>query len=202
MLSRVSSKDCCNDWKDCLRSDTGRRAGVATDWWLGIAVDRESTKNLPARVKAGAVGHTWLRLWDSTGTTFTYGFWPKKGFDPNHPFASVEGCIHHPDIVHAPPNATEYKESVYSLTEENYQKALDYAQDKCKVDPDYNLMSYNCTTFAIEAAQAAGVAPPSSSTLGVHNPNALFEGIEAEEAEKLKAQVNQGRGRAAALATP
>jgi hypothetical protein len=197
MVARVSMKDCCNDWKDCLRSDKGRGAGVATEWGLSIAVDRESTKNLPARVKAGAVGHTWLKLWDNTGTSFSYGMWPQTGFDPSHPFSSVKGCLHHPDVAHEPPKATDYKETSYKVTEENFQKALDYAQDKCKVDPDYNLMSYNCTTFAIEAAQAAGVTPPSSSTMGIHNPNALYDGIVAEE---LKPQ--QGRGRAVAQANP
>ncbi len=197
MLFRVDKTQCCNDWKDCLRSDAGRGVGVATGWKLTIAVDRESTANVFKRVGLGAVGHTWIKFSDDTGTVWSYGMWPQTGFDTKHPFTPVKGCVHHPDVAHEPPKATDYKEFTYSVTEANFQKALDYAQDQCKSFPDYNLASYNCTTFAIEAAQAAGVAPPASTTLGVHDPNALYEGIEAEEAKTI-----QGRKRAVAQANP
>lgn len=47
---------------------------------------------------------------------------------------------------------------------------------QCQGFAAYDLTSCDCTTFAIDAAQAAGVTPPASSTLGVHDPNALYEG--------------------------
>src|ERR1044072_2703027 len=113
--------------------------------------------------------------------------WPQTGFEAN-PWKSVKGCVHHPDTAHEPPKATDYKETSFKVTEQQFQKGLDYAQDQCKSFPDYNLMDYNCTTFAIEEDRAAGVTPPASSTLGVHNPNALYEGIEAEEAASVKSR--------------
>jgi hypothetical protein len=149
-----------------------------------LAVDREDEGI--DQLKTGNVGHTWVKLRDDTGTLYTYGFWPQRGFDRNKPFKSVKGCVRHPDTSHEPPHATDYIDMDYTVSQSNYQEALDHAQSVCKSSPDYNLFTYNCTTFAIDVVREADVSPPSSTTLAVHNPAALYEGIEEEQQQRTK----------------
>ena len=184
-LFRVSPSMCCAS-TDCALPDVAAPVGsTASKWTLTIAVDREE-KGL-GRLQSGNVGHTWVKLSANNGEHWSFGMWPQTGFDPSHPFTSVKGCIHHPDTAHEPPAATEYLGIDYDLTQPNYAAGLAFAQGECTRVPDYNLMSYNCTTFAIQTAKAAGVTPPSSTTLAIHNPNALYEGIEEELEKRRKA---------------
>lgn len=171
------SPSMCSKSSKCSDPDI-KGTGTATSWKLTLAVDREE-EGL-GRLASGNVGHTWVKLSDNSGTKYSYGFWPQIGFDSSKPFNSVQGCIHHPDTAHEPPRATQYIDIEYSLAYADFVKALAHAEAVCKAVPDYNLFSYNCTTFAINVAEAAGVSPPSSTTLSVHNPNSLFEGIEEE----------------------
>jgi hypothetical protein len=171
-------------------------AGTATDWKLILAVDREQ-KGLGRLISAN-VGHTWVKLQDNAGEKFSYGFWPKRGFSATEPWKSVPGCVHHPDTDHEPPAATEYLDIDYKLSNANYLKAIAHAESVCKATPDYNLFSYNCTTFAINVAKAAGISPPSSTTLAIDNPNALFEGIE----EETKKRAAAGSGSSGAKKAP
>lgn len=174
----------CAFGADCTPPDAAG-AGAATSWKVTLAVDREE-EGL-GRLVSGNVGHTWVKLRNNAGERYSYGFWPQTGFDPRHPFTSVPGCVHHPDTAHEPPHATDYLDIDYSVSAANYGKALTHAQGVCAGAPDYNLVSYNCTTFAIDVVKAAGVSPPSSTTLAVHNPNALYEGIEHERKKRGKA---------------
>ncbi len=161
------------------------------DWKLVLSVDREQ-KGL-GRLISGNVGHTWVKLIDFAGLKYSYGFWPQEYFKSYAPFLSVDGCVHHPDTEHEPPDATEYSEIEYKLTEEGFWRGLNYAQRVCKTAPSYNLLSYNCTTFAINVAKEAGASPPSSTTLAIHNPNALFEGVEEEQAKRKKRVAPEGQ---------
>jgi uncharacterized protein DUF4157 len=171
-LMRVSPALCS---KDCIAPDK-KGIGAPSSWRLTLAVDMEQ-KGL-GRLVSGNVGHTWVRLHDNTGTRYSYGFWPQKGFNSKKPFSSVAGCVHHPDTAHEPPNATNYQEKEYVVTKPQFDQALNAAQSVCAAKPEYNLVTYNCTTFGIDVVKAAGMPPPASTTLAIHNPNALYEGIE------------------------
>jgi hypothetical protein len=185
VLARVSASMCCKT-PGCVVPDAAASPGsAANSWKLELAVDREE-EGL-GRLASGNVGHTWVKLSTNNGERWSFGMWPQTGFDPHHPFTSVAGCIHHPDTAHEPPAATAYKSIDYVLTDKQYAAGLAYAQGQCKLAPDYNLMSNNCTSFAIETAKAAGVAPPPSTTLAIHNPNALYEGIDEDLEKRGKA---------------
>jgi hypothetical protein len=179
-IFRRLSPALCAKPADCAKPDTPG-SGAASSWKLSIAVDKE--QGGLGRLFTGNVGHTWVRLSDNSGEKYSYGFWPQVGFNSKKPFSSVAGCIHHPDTAHEPPNATNYLAKDYTLTNANYQKALGHAQSVCSSKPSYNLVSYNCTSFAIDDAKAAEVSPPASTTLAIHNPNALYEGIEENKSE-------------------
>lgn len=168
-------------------------AGSPTEWRLTLAVDREE-EGL-GRLMTGNVGHTWVKLVDNKGEKYSYGFWPQSGFNASEPWKAVPGCVHHPDTAHEPPHATDYIDIDYKLTKPNYDKAVTHADGICKAQPDYGLFSYNCTTFAIDVAKTAGVSPPSSATLAIHNPNALFEGIEEEKTKRGRAGSGSGGGK-------
>jgi hypothetical protein len=150
--------------------------GPEGSWKLTVAVDREQ-KGL-GRLATGNVGHTWVKLTASNGTKYSYGFWPQTFFDRKNPLGTVAGCVHHPDTAHEPPAAVDYLDIDYPISKADATSALRHAQDVCLTRPGYNLVSYNCTSFAIDVARAAHVSPPSSTTLAIHNPNALYEGIE------------------------
>lgn len=170
----------------CEKPDTpdARGSGSATTWKLILAVDREE-KTVTRGLKSGNVGHTWVKLTDNSGARYSYGFWPEDG--PVRPFyKSVPGCTHHPDILHEPPKTIDYIDLDYNLPYAAYLKALTYAQDICKKPPNYNLIKNNCSTFAIEVAKTAGVSPPPSTTLAIHNPNALYKGIEEERRRRYE----------------
>lgn len=185
----------CSKAADCGTPDTPG-AGGAGNWMLTLAVDREE-QGL-GRLVSGNVGHTWVKLRDDTGEKYSYGFWPQTGFDSSQPQKSVPGCVHHPDTAHEPPAATSYIGIDYKLAHADYLKAIGHAESVCRTKPAYNLFSYNCTTFAIDVARAAGVSPPASTTLAIHNPNALYEGIE----EELKTRGTAGSGSKAGKKTP
>jgi hypothetical protein len=177
-LYRVRKSDCS---ADCMMPDSPG-AGAASAWQLTLAVDREAPSVLTA-LKTGNVGHTWVKLSDNAGERFSYGFWPQTGFNSKKPFSSVPGCVHHPDTAHEPPRAVEYREVKYDLKKPEYDKAIAHAQQVCSAEPDYNLITYNCTSFAIDVTKAAGASPPASTTLAVHNPNALATGMEKNRGE-------------------
>ena len=181
LVHRVTASMCSTD---CMAPDAFETT-PSTSWLLKLAVDREE-KGLH-RLVSGDVGHTWVKFQTNGGEQYSFGMWPQTGFNPARPFTSVKGCIHHPDTLHDPPSAKEYLDIDYPVAKPNYDAALLKAQTICKASPDYNLVSNNCTSFAIEVVKAAGVTPPSSTTLAVHNPNALFEGIEEETAKAASA---------------
>lgn len=196
MVARLSESDCAPKDKAGLRPDK-KSYGNPTKWKLTIAVDREAKSRWG--YIAGDVGHTWVKLSHDRGELWSFGMWPQQYFNPVKPGSPVKGCIHHPDQAHEPPNAVEYKEISYDINEKQYEDALNFAMDECERRPDYNLLYYNCTHFAVETARQARVKPPSNETMSVPNPNAIFEGIEEEEELAEEQEDVKGRARAAAF---
>lgn len=82
----------------------------------------------------------------------------------------VPGQMLHPDNIHAP-KATQ----TYDLTKKEASKVMDYAESKR--GEKYSVFFYNCTTFAKEAAKAAGKNPPAMGTLGICYPDKLYKSI-------------------------
>ena len=186
-LQRAADPKHCCDEKGCSKPDKDGSGADATKWTLVLAVDREE-KGWDRVSNPEDVGHTWVKLKNNVGEQWSFGMWPQGAFKF---FSAVKGCVHHPDTEHDPPAATEYREISYDITREQYYDALSFAQQQCELAPDYDLTGYNCTTFAISTAIAAGVSPPASTTLAVHNPNALYSGIgkELEKRGESKAAV-------------
>lgn len=191
LAREADPKHCCEE-KDCERADKQGSGANASSWKLTLAVDREET-DWGLLANPDDVGHTWVKLSDNTGEQWSYGMWPQQGFEF---FSAVKGCLHHPDTEHDPPASMDYREISYDLTRTQYYDALEFAQQQCQLRPDYHLQKYNCTTFAIATALAAGVKPPASKTLAVHNPNALYTGIGKELAKRNRpnAKVVKGNG--------
>jgi hypothetical protein len=182
----------CSSGSACDKPDV-EGGSDASAWILKLAVDREE-KGL-WRFKSGNVGHTWVILENNVGRKDSFGFWPQTFFDSSHPTKSVPGCVHHPDTAHEPPKAVDYIDISYDIPGHGWSAALGYARQICKDQPDYNLLSFNCTTFAINTAKIAGVSPPDSSTLAIHDPNALYEGIEEEKKKTGKKGGGSGSGK-------
>lgn len=161
----------------------------STRFTLTIAVDRERS-NLAKSFVTGDVGHTWVKLSTDAGDVYSYGLYPRKGFNALFPTRTVDGCIHHPDTGHEPPLATQYKEISYDLPADRWNAAFDFAIGECQRRPRYNLFKNNCTTFAVDVARAASVTPPAASWMAIDNPNSIYEGIETDLAAR-RAAVNE-----------
>jgi hypothetical protein len=191
ILFRLSPTECC-PMPDARKPDVAGSGDPAASWKLTLAVDVEE-KGLK-RIKSGNVGHTWVKLSASNGDKWSYGFWPQVGYNADKPWAPVAGCVHHPDVSHEPPRATEYDDIDYDVSSAAFTNALDYAEAQVKGKPDYKLFSYNCTSFAIEMAKSAGITPPDATTLTIPNPNALAEGIDEEKKKRAEDAADAAAG--------
>jgi hypothetical protein len=147
-------------------------------WQINIAIDIE-TENAE-EVKAATVGHTFVEFKGADGRSWTYGFYPNPTDTPTEFKYEVFGCMVHPDTIHA--KCVDHREH-YKVTAEQYQKALELAQLFCVVTPKYHIRDFNCTTFAVKIAEAAGQTVPkyrgkvSKYGIGADNPNTLLESI-------------------------
>jgi hypothetical protein len=89
----------------------------------------------------------------------------------------VPGRVEEPDDSHAP----KIKKP-YPLTEQQVVDLMTYVNSKRS--SNYHLSKYNCSNFAVEAAQAAGQAPPTGiGLMGACLPNGLYRDLY----QKLKA---------------
>jgi hypothetical protein len=170
--------------KSCADPDPGRAGsgGTATSWTLKVMVDIEAPT--AADVGPNTTGHAYVELSDSTGRTYTYGFYPPPGITPDPVWRPlVGGCVVHPDTVHAP--CVDYPET-FTLTQAEFAAALAYVQRFCASPGPYHLKTWNCTTFVVEVARAAGKSlPPVRSEVGtkiqpvdphhMDNPNKLYD---------------------------
>jgi hypothetical protein len=161
MIARVSAAMCSSD---CAGADGG--GGPSGQYLLTVHADREGPFLLmPLTSK---VGHSWVQLTDDTGSVWTYGFWPKTGFDPAHPASDVDGCVHHPDTAHRPSASR-----TFTLTAAQFAAAKARAAAICAAPPKYNLFGLQCTEFVRQMLEAAGQAPALGFGLIWESPNAL-----------------------------
>lgn len=126
------------------------------------------------------------------------GFWPKmfQDYDPltdqwssipddqragysSNPFKSyVPGQMVHPDNLH-----TAKATQSYDITRDQADQVIQYAE--LKRNSQYSVFFYNCTTFAKQAAEAAGISPPSMGTAGICYPDALYKSIVKNQQKKI-----------------
>ncbi|MEZ8143366.1 hypothetical protein A1OK_18735 [Enterovibrio norvegicus FF-454] len=160
----LSEADCANECskKDGNTTETGKFS-------ITVFADKEGPfLLLPATHK---VGHSWIRLQDDKGNLWTYGFWPKEGFDADDTRADVDGCVHHPDKTqHNKNNPTR---QTFELTAEQFNAAYKFAVKTCNDRPKYNLFGLQCTEFVKQALAAAGQGSAGGFGLIWESPNAL-----------------------------
>jgi hypothetical protein len=92
------------------------------------------------------------------------------GFSMNPFNSSVPGRVEEPDDAHQP-KATKS----YDLTQAQVDSLMAYVASKRGAS--YSLYFFNCTTFAVEAAAAAGQSAPGGAFVGICLPNALYKDI-------------------------
>jgi hypothetical protein len=88
----------------------------------------------------------------------------------------------HPDTSHK--TCVDYTQR-FTLTRAQFDAARSMAELLCGSPPRYHLQTFNCTTFAVRIASAAGQSlPPVSGRVGggtlnivADNPNTLYEGL-------------------------
>ncbi len=145
---------------------------------MSIAADKEAGFFTREYFKEARVGHSWIMLKHKDGKEDSFGFWPANigrggGFDPRRPWKSVPGEVRNPDTAHSPTGLMKAK-----IGKEDLKKGVEYA--KGKASAAYNLLRYNCTTFAREMfAAATGKSAPSGGLL-IDNPNSLHNEIEKQ----------------------
>jgi len=92
------------------------------------------------------------------------------GFSLN-PFKSVPGRVEEPDDAHSAKGS-----KTYELTQPQVDSLMTYVN--ASRNKNYNLYSYNCTTFAVQAVNASGHTAPSGAKFGlVALPNQLYKDI-------------------------
>lgn len=150
----------------------------ASKWTFKVLADREASWTESRYWKDFAIGHSWIQLMGPDGSVSSWGYWPDLeggyGIDPGAPHKSVPGRVRHPDTAHSP-NA----QAIYELEDAQAKKVSKAAMAKHSSPGMYNMFTYNCTTFAIEMAEAAGVAAPSGTLMGIANPNSFYKGIQS-----------------------
>ena len=115
--------------------------GVPTSFEPTIAADRERS-NVVKGLLTGGVGHT-------VGEVL-HRHWPGVQLRPvaqagvqqaTCPSKTVAGCIMHPDRSHDGVRATDLKQISYTLKEEDWESAREFAAAECKRSPAYNLFT-------------------------------------------------------------
>ncbi|MGH9606624.1 MAG: DUF4157 domain-containing protein [Terracidiphilus sp.] len=168
----------CSGGSACNTPDMAGSSAASTSWKLDVNIDTdvESASDIHS---ADDIGHTYVVFSESNGKQYSYGFYPTHSQIPDAVWNTiVPGCMVHPDTDHK--SCVDYTKT-YQLTQEQYNKALQYAQDLCAVPHRYDLYRWNCTTAAVEIAKHAGQSPPSARgkvdyTKEADNPNTLKEG--------------------------
>jgi hypothetical protein len=153
-----------------------KATSLPKDIKMTIAADKEAEFMSKEYIDNMAVGHSWIMLEKPGGAKDSYGFWPANlgnggGFDPSEPWKDVAGEVRHPDTSHTP-NA-KYTVNIDSKGLASGEK---YAASKASAP--YNLLRYNCTTFAREFFyEGSGRSAPSAGML-IEDPNGLYDSIE------------------------
>jgi hypothetical protein len=92
------------------------------------------------------------------------------GFSKNPFNSNVPGRVEEPDDAHGAKASKSY-----DLTQAQVDSLMAYVNGKRGAS--YSLYFFNCTTFAVEAAAAAGQAAPGGAMMGICLPNALYRDI-------------------------
>jgi hypothetical protein len=87
-----------------------------------------------------------------------------------NPLKNVPGRVEEPDTAHTPKGTKEY-----DLTQAQVGSLISYVNSKRSAN--YNLYTFNCTTFAVESIRSAGQVAPSGSSWGICLPNALYKDL-------------------------
>ena len=100
------------------------------------------------------VGHTFLTVDYGNGDVYSFGFYPEKLKDIDIMFQNnVKGMIGD-DKRHS------YNEYLtYEITQEQADQLLEFAQN---YDEKYNVVTNNCTTFAVDALKSIGINVPTT----------------------------------------
>ncbi len=103
-------------------------------------------------ISAKGVGHTFLTVDYGNGNVYSFGFYPEKLKDIDIIFQNnVKGMIGD-DKRHS------YNEYLtYEITQEQADQLLVFAQN---YDEKYNVVTNNCTTFAVDALKSIGINVP------------------------------------------
>lgn len=176
----------CATGEACATPDSPATAslGPSTAWSLTVNIDTEASSWENA-LRTQLFGHAFVRFSENSGQQYTYGFYPASQV-PNENNRSVPGCVHHPDTTH---DRCTDSQVTYSLTQPQYDAALAAAQNICRTGHQYG-QKFTCATFALQIAQAAGQAVPSSKSEPtsifqqavppIDNPNTLAENVTGE----------------------
>ena len=187
------------DAPDASLIDQIQSGDVGHTW---IALEWFDPKNVPDNIP-----EPHKRYLEGGGKTADpMGFWPKvwkdvtewmdrdtpenlvdedaEGYSTN-PFSNyVGGHMLHPDRQHNP-------KATYSfdITRNQFDSVINYAESK--KGSKYSLFYFNCTTFAKEAAKAAGQSPPSLGVGTICYPDAIYSSIKEKLQKKDKnAEIN------------
>lgn len=137
---------------------------------------------------SGMVGHTWVKfnIYDTSNQLIkkrSFGFWPMIGF--RRPEISVPGIVKSPDTQHEGDSTQQQKD--YEIDRAQYLKGMKRVIELYKSPPDYKLIDYNCTKFALDVAQSMGLSFPEGAYMRIPfkglawNPNALYQAIAKEK---------------------
>ncbi|WP_175469591.1 eCIS core domain-containing protein [Desulfoluna spongiiphila] len=162
VIARLSPKDCATN---CGKPDPVKRPATGKYSITAFADKEGSLFLLPLTHK---VGHSWIRLEDDKGNSWTYGFWPQSGYNASNVTADVKGCVHHPDTSHTPTASQRFV-----ITAAQFAAAMKVARKTCRDKPSYNLFGLQCTTFVKRVMAAAGQGAFGGFGLIWDSPNAL-----------------------------
>ncbi|MDT9692441.1 hypothetical protein Q5762_29740 [Streptomyces sp. P9(2023)] len=129
-----------------------------------------------------ALGHAWVALYKEEGgqeTWKSYGFFPAEDVPHTKPFKSVKGAVKR---NHDNPDNASSKLTA-ELTEEQYNNAREFI--RTNEGREYNLATFNCTTFARSVFHAAtGESAPGLGLPLLENPNTLQDSIKRRNEKK------------------
>ncbi|GAA2461513.1 hypothetical protein GCM10010388_61550 [Streptomyces mauvecolor] len=164
------------DQREAAMPPTANGATVPGEpqYLLQIQVSK-SSRTHRAEFSAGSFGHAWVALYKKEpgrkAHCTTYGFFPAESMNAAGALRTVPGVVK--TDYDQPSNATAKLDPI-GLTEGQAQKVRAYA----RVNRDYNLATYNCTSFARGLYKAAtGLDAPGMRLPLLENPNLLQDSI-------------------------
>ncbi|MFL6211741.1 MAG: DUF4157 domain-containing protein [Pyrinomonadaceae bacterium] len=185
---------CATTRQACGAADNPIMGPMArSNWWkLTVKIDTEAPTE--DDVMPDTIGHTYVEFSESNGAVYTYGFYPRPDQRPDFGHFWVPGCMVHPDTAHQ--GCVDYDEP-FMLTEAEHRRALDTAQTMCYAPEYYDLLKFNCTSFANLIVRQAGKSLPAiRGMLGARvggrawadNPNTLLKGLRERDAARAAGQ--------------